>query len=545
MERFLGWKSWAGPRTTARAWTRGVATVGALAFMTPCPGATAASDWVLRAVLSEDAATVEEALLELGNALHGPFDGQLSVDSVGAWFREDVDLAWWFGEVLARGRPEAREAVSEFLVGWIGIVPPLEWIEFAARNHTSAQEMFEGWPPETLPEMFRGDVRSSVPTMEFLRRKGSGLLAELPETVADDEARRLALAFASQMRRIQAALPRLVKEEYDRSQRSGTISADEVIEVLLGGLVVLQQWGTEETRAAAWAKWVEKREAQSLPTVVVGVEAPWNLFGNVLLHHELGESGYPLEGRTLAPGVRRVALALTEDVPAELGPDHGAGRWESVQALEFAVTLLANERPLAEETGRRVFDLYCGMPVGIRSASISLDGGCFEKLNLLYAGPDDPSLRSMEADVGGHVLESLAGLIEEADRQCGTLAESEADGREEPPAGGVTWSRAEGETEYRVTVPVRERIRSIGEHMQEVLALVGRLDTVSRPLLDGVFEYWSKERFPEARRILEENDWLGPDVAAVSSAQKDGVRAGWSPAPRRRIGIEVLCEGRI
>lgn len=242
-----------------------------------------------------------------------------------------------------------------------------------------------------------------------------------------------------------------------------------------------------------------------------------------------------------------MALALTEEIPAELGPDLGAGNWEassSVQALELAVTLLANERPLAEETGRRVFDLYCGMPVGIRSDSVSLDGGCFEKLNLLYAGPDDPSLRSMEADVAGHVVESLAGLVEEADRQCGTLAESGAGGSEEPPAVGVTWSQI-GETEYRVTVPVRERIRSIGEHLREVLALVGRLDTVSRPVLDGVFEFWSKERFPEARRILEENDWLGPDVAAVSSARGEGVRAGWSSSSRRRIGIEELCKGRI
>lgn len=542
MERLPERESSTGPSAPVHAWMCGVATVVLLGLVASSPG-TAASDWALRAVLSEDAATVEEALLELGNALHGPFDGQWSVDSVGAWFREDVDRASWFGEVLARGRPEAREAVCEFLVGWIGIFPPPEWIEFAARNRTSVQEMFEGWPQEEmLPDVW-------VPTMERLRSEedGGGLLARLSETVAVDEARRLALAFASQMRRVQAALPRLVEEEYDRRQRSRTIGSDEVLDALLSGLAFLQEWGTEETRAAAWAKWVKKREAQGLPTLVIGVEAPWNLFGFGIALHELGESGYPLEGRSLAPGVRRVALELTEEVPAELGPDLGAGNWEarsSVQALEFAVTLLANERPLAEETGRRIFDLYCGMPVGIRSDRFSLDGGCFEKLNLLYAGPDDPSLRSMEADVGRHAVESLTGLVEEADRQCGTLAESEADGREEPPAGGVTWSQI-GEAEYRVTVPVRERIRSIGEHLQEVLALVGRLDTVSRPVLDGVFEFWSKERFPEARRILEENDWLGPDVAAVSSAQEDGVRAGWAPSPRRRTGVAELCEGRI
>jgi hypothetical protein len=513
--------------------------VALLTLTTPSPG-VAASDWVLRAVLSEDPATVDAALQM--SEFYDAVMGLGSTDSVGAWFREDVDLASWFGEVLAKGRPEAREAVSQALMFWMTLHPLPERIEFAARNHASAQEMFEGWPQEArLPKAW-------VPTMERLRsgENGLGLLAELPETVADEEAERLALASASQMRRIQAALPRLVEEEYDRRQRSGTIGSDEVLEVLLSGLAFLQEWGTEETHAAAWATWVKKREAQGLPTVVVGVEAPWNLFGVFVA--DRSESGYPLEGRTLAPGVRRVALALTEEVPAKLGPDLGTGKWEArsnVEALEAAVTLLANERPLAEETGRRVFDLYCGMPVGIRSDSISLDGGCFEKLNLLYAGPDDPSLRSIEGDVGGHAVESLAGLVEEADRQCGTLAETEAGGREEPPAGGVTWSRAEGETEARVSVPVRERIRSIGEHLQEVLALVGRLDAVSRPVLDGVFEFWSKERFPEARRILEENDWLGPDVAAVSSAQRDGVRADSFPSARRRVGVAELCEGRI
>ncbi len=547
MERLRGRESWAGPRATVQAWMRGVATVALLTFMTPSPGA-AASDWVLRAVLSEDAATVEMALLELGNALYGPFDGQWSVDSVGAWFREDVDLASWFGEVLARGRPEAREAVSEFIVFSIPLYPSPERIEFAAGNHTSAKEMFEGWPLETLPNVFGGDIVASVPTMERLRSRedGGGLLAKLPETVADSEARRLALVFASQMRRVQAALPRLLEEEYDRRQRSGTIGSDEVLDVLLSGLAFLQEeWGAEGTRAAAWAKWVKEREARGLPTEVVGVEAPWNLFGMGIAHYELGESGYPLEGRTLAPGVRRVALALTAEPPAEPGPRNTCrpGPCPPSNGLEAAVALLANERPLAAETGRRIFDLYCGIPVGIRSHTASLDGGCFEKLNLLYRGPDEPSLRSLEADVGRHVVDSLAGLVEETERQCGILAESEADGPKDSPAAGATWTREEGEVEYRVIVPVRERIRSIGEQLQEVLALVGRLDSVSRPVLDGVFEFWSAERFPEARRILEENDWLEPDVAAVSSAQKAGFGAGLSP--RRRIGVTELCEGRI
>ena len=525
MERLRGRESWAGPRATVQAWMRGVATVALLTFMTPSPGA-AASDWVLRAVLSEDAATVEMALLELGNAIYGPFDGQWSVDAVGAWFREDVDLASWFGEVLARGRPEAREAVSEFIAFSIPLYPSPERIEFAAGNHTSAKEMFEGWPLETLPNVFGGDIVASVPTMERLRSRedGGGLLAKLPETVADDEARRLALVFASQMRRVQAALPRLLEEEYDRRQRSGTIGSDEVLDVLLSGLAFFQEeWGTEGTRAAAWAKWVKEREARGLPTVVVGVEAPWNLFGMGIAHYELGESGYPLEGRTLAPGVRRVALALTAEPPAEPGPRNTCrpGPCPPSNGLEAAVALLANERPLAEETGKRILDLYCG----------SLDGDCFEKLNVLYAGPDDPSLRSMEADVGKHVVESLAGLVEETERQCGVLAQFEAE--VSPAAGGSS----------RPGQRTRRRIWSIGEELQEILALVGRLDSASRPVLDGVLEFWSTERFPEARRILEENDWLGPDVAAVSAAQKAGFRAGLSP--RRRIGVAELCEGRI
>ena len=314
-----------------------------------------------------------------------------------------------------------------------------------------------------------------------------------------------------------------------------------------------EDWGTEETRAAAWAKWVKEREARGLPTEVVGVEAPWNLFGMGIARYELGQSRFPLEGRTLAPAVRRVALALTAEPPAGQGPHDTCrrGPCPPSNGLQAAVALLANERPLAEETGRRIFDLYCG----------SLDAVCFEKLNLLYAGPDDPSLRSIEAEVGGYVVESLAGLVEEKERQCGVLAEcSDADcttvvrlvgGPEDPPAahgvrirsGDETWIRAEGEVQFRVTVPVRERIGSIGEQLQEILALVGRLDTVPRPVLDGVFEFWSTERFPEARRILEENDWLEPDVAAVSSAQRAGFRAGLSP--RRGIGVAELCEGRI
>ena len=359
---------------------RRVATVALLTFMAASPSGAANRDWVLRALLSEDAATVEMALQEWWTALYGPLEpfghgGPWSVDSVGALFREDMDVASWFGEVLAKGRPEARDAVSH-LVFLLPLFVP-EWIEFAAENHRSAEEIFEGWP----------DPPEWVPTMERLRSRedGGGLLAELSESVPDDEARRLALVFAGQMRRVRAALPRLVEEEYDRRQSSGTIGSDDVLEVLLGGLVFLQEWGwgNEETLAAAWAKWMKKREVQGLPARVVGVEAPWNLFGMAIAHSELGESEYPLEGRALAPGVRRVALALTEELPAQLGPDLGALPFElrsSKSALEAAVALLVNERPLADETARRIFDLYCE----------PIDGGCFEKLNLLYAGPDDP-----------------------------------------------------------------------------------------------------------------------------------------------------------
>ncbi len=554
MERLRGQESWAGPRAIAHGWMRVVATIALLTFMAASPSGAANRDWVLRAVLSEDAATVEMALQELWTALYGPLEpfghgGPWSVDSVGALFREDMDVASWFGEVLAKGRPEVRYGVSEFFVAWLGLFVP-EWIEFAAENHRSAEEIFKGWP----------DHWNWVPTMERLRSRedGGGLLANLSESVPDDEARRLALVFAGQMRRVRAALPRLVEEEYDRRQSSGTIGSDDVLEVLLGGLVFLQDfWGTEETRAAAWAKWMKKREAQGLPARVVGVEAPWNLLN---ARGELGESDYPLEGRALAPGVRRVALALTEELPAELGPDLGALPFElrsSKRALEAAVALLVNERPLADETARRIFDLYCE----------STDGGCFEKLNLLYAGFDDPSLRSLDADVGKHVIEALIGLRQEKERHCGVLADcsgadcptvvrivSAADapdharlsGERPSRRGSETWTRAEGpdgEVQFRVTVPVRERIGSIGVQLQEVLALVGRLDAVPRPVLDGVLEFWSTERFPEARRILEENEWLGPDVAAVTSAQREGSGAGL--VPRRGIGVAELCEGRI
>ena len=238
-------ESRAGSRATVHAWMRGVAAAVLLTFTTPSPGA-AASDWVLRAVLSEDAATVETALPELWDALYGPLDGsQWSVDSVGAWFREDVDLAAWFGEVLAKGRPEAREAVSQYLVAWIGLHPSPERIEFAAVNHRSAKDVkvtFGGWV---------GDFEDWVPTMDRLcsREDGRGLLAELPECVADDDARRLALAFARQMRRVQAALPRLVEEEYDRRQRSGTIGSYEVLDVLLSALLTCRRIGVRKRRA--------------------------------------------------------------------------------------------------------------------------------------------------------------------------------------------------------------------------------------------------------------------------------------------------------
>ena len=524
MAGLRGRESWAGPGTTARAWVRGVAAAALLTLMTPSPG-TAASDWVLRAVLSEDAAIVEEALLELEDALHGPLDGQRwSADSAGAFFREDVDLASWFGEVLAKGRPEARDAVSQFFLAWMVWSPvPPEWIEFAARNHLSAQEMFEGWPQE---EMLVDE--QVLPTMERLRSEedGGGVLAWLSETVADDEARRLALAFASQMKRVQAALPGLVEEEYDRRRGSETMGSDPVRRTLLASLVFLQELGTEETRAAAWATWVKKREAQGLPTVVVGVEAPWKLFP---VFHELDEADQPIEGRALPPGVRRVALALTKEVPAELGPEYVDGNWESrhsVEALEYAATLLANERPLAEETGRRIFDLYCGMPVGIRH--------CFEQLNLLYAGPDDPSLRSMEADVRRHLVKLLVGLTDEIGRQCGTLAELEAEGPEDALAIGAARSRAEGRNEDRTIGSVRSRIHAIGSQLRDVLALAVRLDWVPRPFLEDMFEFSSTERL-----VLEKNGWLGPDVGARKVKLQAGF--GWS----RSVGVSDICEGSV
>ena len=518
-ESLRGQESWTRSRATAQAWVLGIATAVLLTFMMPSPGA--ANERVLKDLLSEDAETAEKTLEELWDALYGPTDiygpdRPWTVDSVGAFFREDVDLASWIGEVLERARPEVRVAVGWMIAFLMQKATPA-MIEFAAENHRSAKEMSEGWP---------ADIVGLVPlTMEHLRKHGA-LLGRLSDNVEDDEARRLALAFASQMRRVQEALPGLVEDEYDRRQRSGTIGSDDALGVLLLCLAFLQEHvGTEETRQAAWTAWMKEREARGLPAKVVGVEAPWNLFGMMIAHSELGESGFPLEGRALSSGVRRVALALTAE-PA-LADRLAEGE---ADAFEAAVALLVNERPLAEETGERILDLYCG----------SLDGGCFEKLNLLYAGPDDPSLQSMEADVSGLVIESLVGLVEEAERQCGVLAALEAE--VSLAAGGQLDPRQERRSRYRIE-SVGYRIESVGRELQDVLALVGRLDSVPRPVLEGVFGFWSTERFPEARRILEENDWLEPDVAAASSEQRDGVRPGLSP--RRSIGTTELCEGRI
>ena len=145
-----------------------------------------------------------------------------------------------------------------------------------------------------------------------------------------DEARRLALVFASQMRRVQEAIPELVEDEYDRRQRSGTIGgSDDMLGVLFSYLAFLQeQVGTEETRKVAWRTWAKEREARGFPAEVVGVEAPWNLFGMGIAHSELGESGFPLEGRALSPGVRRAALVLTaEPALAERGGREPSGHF--------------------------------------------------------------------------------------------------------------------------------------------------------------------------------------------------------------------------
>ena len=297
--------SWAGPRATAQAWARGIATAVPLTFMMPASGA--ANERVLEDVLSEDAEIVDKASGELWDALYGPIDRPWTVDSVGAFFREDVDLASWIGEVLERARPEVRVAVGWMIAFLLQNATPAA-IEFAAENHRSAKEMSEDRP---------ADIVGLVPTtMEHLR-KHNALLGRLSDNVEDDEARRLALAFASQMRRVQEALPELVEDEYDRRQRSGTIGSDDALGalgVLLLCLAVLQEHvGTEETREAAWTAWMKEREARGLPAKVVGVEAPWNLFGMGIASSKLGESGFPLEGRALSPGVRRVALALTAE----------------------------------------------------------------------------------------------------------------------------------------------------------------------------------------------------------------------------------------
>ncbi len=321
MESLRGRESWAGPGATVHAWMRGIATAVLLTFMTPSPGA--ANERVLEDLLSEDAETVEKALEEMWDALYGPTDiygpdRPWTVDSVGAFFREDVDIAAWFGEVLESARPEVRGAVGWFIGLLIMQYPSLEMIEFAGKNHMSAEEMFEGWP---------GYIVDGVPTMEHLREDG-GLLRKLGANVSDDEARRLALVFASQMRRVQEAIPELVEDEYDRRQRSGTIGgSDDMLGVLLWYLAFLQeQVGTEETRKVAWRTWAKEREARGFPAEVVGVEAPWNLFGMGIAHSELGESGFPLEGRALSPGVRRAALVLTaEPALAERGGESRRG----------------------------------------------------------------------------------------------------------------------------------------------------------------------------------------------------------------------------
>lgn len=410
----------------------------------------------------------------------------------------EVDLTALVRRVLAEGTGEGRERFFAAL---------------ALYNN-----LLSGIPPERS-EMMAADTGAW------------GGLEELRNMFGEEPSRadlaRMGVAYGRNIRSLGEEIPRIVEEEYRRQQEGAPSASDtRVFGLLFGVAQYFEQLGSVEARDAAFGAWMEVESAEEaffrelrvqdrdrLEAIPGGLAAVGRGVPLFFLLRQVPQDAQPLVGRRLNPRLRWVAHDLLRQGGPELSAEElremqlQAGgmlalhedAW-SMMTVVGAAWLLAAERPLAEGSAQSVYEFGCG----------SADRGCAMLVALLYSGPDDPSLASiqprLERTIAQWLFDSSAARREMCKRR---LSGTGAVVGPLPVDGSVRREREELDSETRTETG----------RIQAALDLVELIDLPARILLDAVFEYWAEERDPKAQEILVRAGMLGasalPDSAAL------------------------------
>ena len=421
---------------------------------------------------------------------------EVTEDLVSIMASEEVNLAALLRRVLAEGPDVGREQFLASLAVYNNIV----WGVTPERTEMMASDTGAWGGIEELRNMF-----GEEPSRADLAGMG--------------------VAYARNIRGLGEEIPAIVEEEFLRQQEQegGASASDTRVFGLLFGLArYFQQVGSVEARDAAFAAWIEvdgNKEAflgevgvrDRLEEIPGGLKAMGRVIPLHLLLMKVPQEAHPVEGRRVDPRLRRVAQELLRQGGPALSAeelmemqrqasgllDLHEDAW-SMGTVVGAAWLLAAERPLAEGSAQAVYEFGCG----------SVDRACGVLAALLYFGPDDPSLASVQPRLEASMAQWLSGARSARREMC--------EKRTSAATSAEVARLAEADAVKREREKLDQQTRAETEKIEAVLELLELVERPSRLLLDAVFEYWAEERDLKAQEILVRRGML--EASALSDA---------------------------
>lgn len=336
---------------------------------------------------------------------------------------------------------------------------------------------------------FPPDVLEDLPLSLFQENREGFLV---PRHASLAEAYGISVAAGAKTGELFAAVPTLIVEEYTRQVQTGETSVDwQVLDLLFGMAFRELHIGAMELREEVGAKWLARHPGllqEHMPTLV-GVKRPGRFFLLGYTLREFPEEVYPAVMRPLDSEVREVAeRAIRRGYTGD-----------------YATYLLSDERPLGVTSARTVFESRCAAGEWER---------CGEFVARLFAGPDDAALKGIRREVEAWIVGSLVEGATAMEFGC-RLRDAVLSAPGGGDAGGVG---------------VRGELRRLGGSIQRgsqrvtsALDIALRLDEPSTEVVEAVYEYWYRDRDPEAERFLQRHGGLG---AAAQSQLRHGIGPG-------------------
>ena len=408
---------------------------------------------------------------------------------------DETDLVELVRRVLAEGTEETRERF------------------FGALSLFNS--LLGGIPPE-MSELMAADVSGGVRQLRNM----------FGETASRTELARMGRAYARNVRSLQEQIPAIVEGEFRRQQEAGATAHDtSVFGFLFGIAQYFEQLGSVEARDAAFAAWMEVEGAEELffeeftdidrervKAMPAGLATVGRGVPLWFLLMQVPQDEHPLVGRRLDPRLRQVARELLRQGTPELRPEElremrrQAGgmvglhedAWSTMTA-SGAAWLLAAERPLADGSAAAAYEFGCG----------AVNRGCAVLAAVLYSGPDDPSLASIQPRLEDSIAQWLAGARSVRRELCEKRTSAD---------GAVVARLAEEDTVKRGREELDRQTQTETETIEAVLDLAELVDRPSPLLLDAVFEYWAEERDPKAQEILVRRGMLEASALSDSTA---------------------------